>query len=122
MSQYTSQIIEGYICGLAFRSVEVKEIVLVAELSRGDSVEDPVLDALANYVAYLCRYHLVSKVRKISMWLCLLERSARTCWTLLKTGRFGLLHGTGGRRFIDGSWRRARKPYCVKVNLDAKGK
>ena len=24
-------------------------------------VVDPILEALANYVAYLCRYHLVSK-------------------------------------------------------------
>jgi len=61
MTQYTSQIIKGYICGLVYRPVEAEELVLVAELTRKETVEDPIVDALANYVAYLCRYHLVSR-------------------------------------------------------------
>lgn len=61
MTQYTSEIIESYIRGLIFRPAEAKELVVVAELARKEAVEDPILDALANYVAYLCRYHLVSR-------------------------------------------------------------
>ncbi|KAI4655158.1 uncharacterized protein J4E79_008223 [Alternaria viburni] len=61
MTQYTSQIIKDYICGLIYRPVEAHELVLVAEITRKETVEDPIVDALANYVAYLCRYHLVSR-------------------------------------------------------------
>jgi hypothetical protein len=64
MAQYTSQIIEGYIRGLVFRTVEAKELVVVSELTREETVEDPILDALANYIAYLCRYHLVSREKE----------------------------------------------------------
>ncbi|CAG5182740.1 uncharacterized protein ALTATR162_LOCUS10311 [Alternaria atra] len=64
MAQYTQQIIEGYICGLIGRPVEAKELVIVAELTREDAVVDPILEALASYVAYLCRYHQVSKDRE----------------------------------------------------------
>lgn len=64
MAQYTQQIIEGYICGLVGRPVEAKELVIVAELTREDAVVDPILEALASYVAYLCRYHQVSKDRE----------------------------------------------------------
>jgi hypothetical protein len=61
MAQYTSQIIERYIGGLGCRSVEARELIIVADLTREDAVVDPILEALANYVAYLCRYHLVSR-------------------------------------------------------------
>lgn len=61
MAQYTQQVIERYIGGLVCRTVEVNELVTVAELTCKDAVVDPILEALANHVAYLCRYHLVSK-------------------------------------------------------------
>jgi hypothetical protein len=61
MAQYTQQVIERYIGGLVCRPVEVNELVTVAELTCKDAVVDPILEALANHVAYLCRYHLVSK-------------------------------------------------------------
>jgi hypothetical protein len=64
MAQYTQQVIERYISGLACRPVEANELVIVAELTRKDAVVDPILEALANYVGYICRYHLVSKEKE----------------------------------------------------------
>ncbi|KAG9190940.1 hypothetical protein G6011_09028 [Alternaria panax] len=61
MAQYTQQVVERYVNGLPCRSVQVNELVIVTELMRKDAVVDPILEALANYVAYLCRYHLISK-------------------------------------------------------------
>jgi len=59
MSQYVVDIIEYYISGLCYRIPDVHELVLVSEHTKDLGVVDPMLEALANWVGYLMKYHLI---------------------------------------------------------------
>ncbi|RMZ69910.1 hypothetical protein GMOD_00008848 [Pyrenophora seminiperda CCB06] len=59
MSQYVAAIIENYICALGSRVPDASELVLVSEYTRDYGIVDPMLEALANWVGYLMKYHQV---------------------------------------------------------------
>jgi len=59
MSQYVVDTIEYYILGLCYRIPDVYELVLVSEHTKDLGLVDPMLEALANWVGYLMKYHLV---------------------------------------------------------------
>jgi hypothetical protein len=66
MAQYVVHITERYICGLGIRVPGVQEIKLVVKLTRDDFVTDPMMEALANCLAFLVTYHKVSEEQEVA--------------------------------------------------------
>lgn len=57
MFQYVTEIIEGYIRGLSRRIPEPSELETVLAFTRDQPIDDPIMEVLENYTAWLCTYH-----------------------------------------------------------------
>jgi hypothetical protein len=66
MSQYVVNIMERYIDGLGSRVPQILEIKLVVKFTRDDMIVDPMMEALANRLAFLVTYHRVDEETEIA--------------------------------------------------------